>query len=284
MTDTKLKVDYIGIMETLESRQMILQGPPGTSKTYGAKKIIAEALELNNEISSENDKNLTEKEKINKILSCKLIKDEYDKSARWDMVQFHPSYGYEDFVRGIIVETKEDSSFDTESKEHVISHHIEYNTIDKTFGRICRLAKKNLDDKFFLLIDEINRADVATTLGELIYALENRGEEVTTPYKVKDRDGIESNKICVPKNLYIIGTMNTADKSVGNIDYAIRRRFLFFDLLPNRKTIEDYLMGENNETETWKSEVIMAFDAINYIVEKDLDPTYSPKDFKIGHT
>src|SRR5690606_14650101 len=80
---------------------------------------------------------------------------------------------------------------------------------------------------YVLIIDEINRANLSSVLGELIYALEYRGEEVQSMYAV---DG--SNKLILPPNLYIIGTMNTADRSVGHIDYAIKRRFAFVDVLP----------------------------------------------------
>lgn len=94
------------------------------------------------------------------------------------------------------------------------------------------------DTRFFLVIDEVNRANLATVFGELIYGLEYRGKSVATPYTVED-----SNKVILPENLYILGTMNTADKSIGGIDYAIRRRFLFFSLLPDRKTILEYKIG-----------------------------------------
>jgi DNA polymerase III delta prime subunit len=80
---------------------------------------------------------------------------------------------------------------------------------------------------YVLIIDEINRANLPTVLGELLYALEYRGKEVQSMY---DIDGV--NSIIIPPNLYIIGTMNTADRSVGHIDYAIRRRFAFVDVLP----------------------------------------------------
>lgn len=136
----------------------------------------------------------------------------------WDIVQFHPSYGYEDFIRGIKVSTKPGS--DT----------ILYETVNKVLGNIAELAKKHKKTKFFLIIDEINRANLATVFGELIYGLEYRTEPVATPYSVNN-----NNRISMPDNLYIIGTMNTADKSIGGIDYAIRRRFLFFEQLPDVK-------------------------------------------------
>jgi hypothetical protein len=84
------------------------------------------------------------------------------------------------------------------------------------------------ENNYILIIDEINRANLSAVLGELIYALEYRGESVESIYAV---DG--ENKLILPPNLYIIGTMNTADRSVGQIDYAIRRRFAFIDMLPH---------------------------------------------------
>ncbi len=87
---------------------------------------------------------------------------------------------------------------------------------------------------YVLIIDEINRANLPAVLGELIYALEYRGEKVNSMY---DIDG--DNSLIIPPNLYIIGTMNTADRSVGHIDYAIRRRFAFVDILPNASVIEN---------------------------------------------
>ena len=92
------------------------------------------------------------------------------------------------------------------------------------------LENSDVEEKsYILVIDEINRANLSSVLGELIYALEYRGEEVESMYEV---DG--SQKLILPPNLYIIGTMNTADRSVGHIDYAIRRRFAFVDVLPEK--------------------------------------------------
>ncbi|MCG8520982.1 MAG: AAA family ATPase, partial [Pseudomonadales bacterium] len=85
---------------------------------------------------------------------------------------------------------------------------------------------------FVLIIDEINRANLPSVLGELIYGLEYRGEPVESMYALEGE-----REIIIPENLYIIGTMNTADRSVGHIDYAIRRRFAFEDVLPNSSVI-----------------------------------------------
>lgn len=242
---------YVQIMDSLGVKQMVLQGPPGTSKTYSAKEIIKAYLtnSLENEIVKKDS--------------------EGNWTGHWDMVQFHPSYGYEDFVRGITVTTED--------------KQIIYKTINKVFGKMCEIAQKSKNDgkkeKFFLLIDEINRADIATVFGELIYALEYRNESVEVPYELEDGDN--RSKISVPDNLYIIATMNTADKSVGNIDYAIRRRFLFFDLLPDENVIRKnrYLNEEQDD------DIVKTFRCINkFIEEATKDSQYRANDFKIGHT
>ena len=178
------------------------------------------------------------------------------------MVQLHPSYGYEDFVRGITIKTE--------------NQQIQYETVNKIFGKMCKIAGDSKAKKYFLLIDEINRADVATVFGELIYALEYRNEAIETPYEVEQSSKeqssmVKSSKITVPDNLYIIGTMNTADKSVGNIDYAIRRRFIFFDLLPNADAIE------NGYAQT-------VFLCVNEFIKTSINTQYRANDFLIGHT
>lgn len=261
--------EYIDIMNALEVHQMILQGPPGTSKTYNAKKIIAEGIiKLNkieefvdsegNELDLEKDddlqKLLDSKENIKKFLKpYQINSNNSDNKGYWDMVQLHPSYGYEDFVRGITIKTKDEQ--------------IQYETINKIFGKMCDIAGNGDEGKkYFLLIDEINRADVATVFGELIYALEYRDEAIETPYEVG-----QSSKITVPDNLYIIGTMNTADKSVGNIDYAIRRRFIFFDLLPDENVIE------NDDAKA-------VFLCVNEFIKTSINTQYRANDFLIGHT
>lgn len=97
-------------------------------------------------------------------------------------------------------------------------------------------SKSVSEKNYVLIIDEINRANLPSVLGELIYGLEYRGESVDSIYEV---DG--SRSLVIPPNLYIIGTMNTADRSVGHIDYAIRRRFAFVDVLPSIEPIKNEL-------------------------------------------
>ena len=146
--------------------------------------------------------------------------------------------------------------------------------------------KEYKDTKFFLVIDEINRANLATVFGELIYGLEYRGRGVATPYTVD-----KSNKVNLPENLYIIGTMNTADKSIGGIDYAIRRRFLFFSLLPERNVILEYRKGLCNTAEEEKNQMEInemaarLFDRVAELFNtENLNSEYYKDDVQIGHT
>lgn len=125
------------------------------------------------------------------------------------LIQFHPAYSYEDFVRGIVAETNEQGN-------------INYRVEDKVLAEFAKKATNNPDSNYVLIIDEINRANLPSVLGELIYALEYRGKPVETLY-----ENDNSREITLPKNLFIIGTMNTTDRSVGHLDYAIRRRFAF---------------------------------------------------------
>ncbi len=250
--------DYKKIMDLLNIHQMILQGPPGTSKTYGAKEFIGnriiekgDATGLPMSILTQNQLN---EEHYNENI-------ELDKSVYWDIVQFHPSYDYEDFVRGIDVRPGYNG--------------IEYVTVNKTLGKIAALAskKENSGKEFYLIIDEINRANIASVFGELIYALEYRGEPVETPYAVNGESTIS-----LPSNLYIIGTMNTADKSIGNIDYAVKRRFIFFNSLPNRETVLSCAEKDENAIE------VRAYDIVAQLFRDYLNSEYNIDDVQLGHT
>jgi 5-methylcytosine-specific restriction protein B len=128
-------------------------------------------------------------------------------------------------------------------------------------------VKKLQNNDYVLIIDEINRANLPSVLGELIYALEYRGEPVNSMYAI-DNDAT----ITIPENLYIIGTMNTADRSVGHIDYAIKRRFSFVDVLPNVEVIT------NEKAKELFKEVSKLF------TETYLASDFDAKDVQIGHS
>ena len=214
--------------------QIIFHGPPGTGKTHCAKQLLPD-----------------------------LLGDGWD--DRWSIVQFHPSYNYEDFVRGVQVETTQ-------------SGQVVYKTLNRTFGDMCANASKHPDEKFALIIDEINRANVSAVLGELIYALEYRGKPVNTPYAV----GGEK-QLMIPKNLYVIGTMNTADRTIGQIDYAVRRRFAFVACPPKREVVES-----ENSGLTEQQKILNIYDDVQNLFRKTdngfLSSDFDPADVCVGHS
>ena len=208
-------------------KQIILQGPPGTGKTRLAKQ-MARMIIKNDDTPNIDD-----------------IKDQVK------LIQFHPSYSYEDFVRGIVAKAN--------------GTQIEYKAEDKILAQMAKEALDNPEKEYILIIDEINRANLSSVLGELIYALEYRDEAVESMYEVDN-----SKEIILPSNLYIIGTMNTADRSIGHIDYAIRRRFAFENILPN----ED-IVNPNSK-----------FNEVKKIFEKHLSPEFDKGKDKVmlGHS
>lgn len=283
MTDLK---DYQQIMENIGVRQMVFQGPPGTSKTFESKKFVLKQLNPKSaalaarfisqeDISAELDAyKLNENDYANPLDSSKLA------TGGWDLVQFHPSYGYEDFIRGI--EVKADSGLPS------------YNSVNRILGKIAEFAKiaenanPDAPPKFYLVIDEINRANIATVFGELIYGLEYRDSKVSTPYEVEDKVSTPTSRtkdIVLGKNLFIIGTMNTADKSIDSIDYAIRRRFLFVDSPADRNVvISCYQNASENEDEN--SIELLVFDAVQAIFDNEsyFNDEYQKSDVRLGHT
>lgn len=277
--------DYQQIMENIGVRQMIFQGPPGTSKTYESKKFVLKQLKPNSSVFTNG--NATQEEISNELELYKLSSNDYENpntsskltTGGWELVQFHPSYGYEDFIRGIEVKP--------------VNGVPAYSSVNRILGKIAEFSKiaevaagQGFKPKFYLVIDEINRANLATVFGELIYGLEYRDSRVSTPYEVEDKvQNAISKDIVLGKNLFIIGTMNTADKSIDSIDYAIRRRFIFIDSPAKREVvINSYqkIMGVTDE----KSLEALFFDAVGYIFEGNrfFNEEYQRSDVRIGHT
>ena len=191
-------------------------------------------------------------ENFNLKEGIKLSNNQIVVKGAYEIVQFHPAYSYEDFVRGIVAEV--------EAKQPT------FTVKNKILAEFAERATDNPKAKFVLIIDEINRANLPAVLGELIYALEYRGKPVNTLYEYEGEREIK-----LPNNLYIIGTMNTADRSVGHIDYAIRRRFSFIDLLPNEIHVPDFAKGKFQEVENLFSEGILSSD-------------FKKEDVQIGHS
>lgn len=283
MVDLK---DYQKIMENIGIRQMIFQGPPGTSKTYESKRFVLTQLNpaapsLSKEFASQEDISndleafkLTDADYADPKTSSKLI------TGGWDLVQFHPSYGYEDFIRGIEVKIPHGATTPS------------YESVNRILGKIADFAKAAAKQdaenqpKFYLIVDEINRANLATVFGELIYGLEYRNSKVSTPYEVTEKStGTLTKDIVLGKNLFILGTMNTADKSIDAIDYAIRRRFIFIDSPADRNVVLNcYQNVSGNEDEN--SIELLLFDAVQHIFNDDrfFNNEYQKSDVRIGHT
>ena len=349
--------------------QIILQGPPGTGKTREAKRIAKALLGL-----GENDS--------------------LEDNEQFKLIQFHPSYSYEDFVRGIVAKPNEEGngivytaenkilgafakeafnnwhkaqqSTQTLKEEEVFEAFIEhikeelaqsedykyplteavylFDADDKRFkykGDNWEVHSKGLNMKFseikkiidsntterkdiiknynlealtrqmstyflrivekyyefrenykptvdkiplknyVLVVDEINRANLSAVLGELIYALEYRGEAVQSMYAI---DG--ENNLILPPNLYIIGTMNTADRSVGHIDYAIRRRFAFVNVLPKELEgdFDKNLFKAVSELFIENYDEHISNPNIELKGAQTLSPEFKPEDVWLGHS
>ena len=171
-----------------EKRQVIFQGPPGTGKTYIAKKLAAR-------LAGSDD--------------------------RFTLVQFHPSYAYEDFVQGFRPTLKDGQAV--------------FELRDGPLLKAAERARQEPTVNHYLIIDEINRGNLAKIFGELYFLLEYRDEEMTLQYSDADE------RFSLPPNLFIIGTMNTADRSIALVDLALRRRFYFVEFHPDKEPVKSVL-------------------------------------------
>ncbi len=220
------------IIDLLQHRQQIvLYGPPGTGKTYLAMK-----------------------------LGRHLVGPE-DRS-RVQLVQFHPSYAYEDFFEGY-------RPTETESGQPGFA------LTDGPLRRIAKAAAEHPDQPFVLVIDELNRANLAKVFGELYFLLEYRKESIRLQYRPADA-------FQLPRNLFFIGTMNTADRSIALLDGAMRRRFSFVEMHPDVPPVCDLLTRwlEANEQDGERAKLLAALNSA--IEEQDRDlrigPSYLMRD------
>ena len=189
MADTFLAEDFLHEVESLleHKGQIVFYGPPGTGKTWVARHFGRYWVEAS-----------------------------VDPGGKVEILQFHPSYAYEEFVEGI-----RPASVEGKDGRRELSYPIRKGR----FLSICDDAREHPEQRFVLILDEINRGELPRIFGELLYALEYRDESVTLPYSGEG--------LTIPKNLYLIGTMNTADRSIALVDHALRRRFHFIDLRPD---------------------------------------------------
>ena len=308
----------------LSNKQLIMNGAPGTGKTYLARNTIADIL-FDTLCETEN-----KKEEIKKV--------------RMDMVQFHPSYDYTDFIDGIrpdlsgneLKYSLKNGSFKSFCRragviERILAAGVEVDTIDK-FSEVvdeflvgeddsikdfwkAEIKEYELEEElekifkskditefdpsklpsFLFIIDEINRAEISKVLGEIMYCLDPdyRGIKgaISTQYSALATDETffinkDNDKFFIPSNVYIIGTMNDIDRSVEVFDFALRRRFAWYEVKPD-KVMDDVLKSMGIETlleqnyENYKTKI----DKLNYaIVDKlklsrhyHLGPSYFAK-------
>jgi 5-methylcytosine-specific restriction protein B len=185
--------------------QVILYGPPGTGKTHLAEQTVRELAAHAafgapfKSLSSEQEQQLLQGTKAH----GPLVR----------MCSFHPAYGYEEFLEGY--------------RPQAEGARMQFVLRDGIFKQLCADARGNPHLRFYLLIDEINRGDVPRILGELLTVLEKskRGKSILLP--------MSGTSFNVPENVFLVGTMNTSDRSIALLDTALRRRFAFLELMPD---------------------------------------------------
>jgi 5-methylcytosine-specific restriction protein B len=218
------------LIELLQDRrQIILYGPPGTGKTYLAQHLA-------------------------RFLT---------RPGAVQLVQFHPSYAYEDFVEGF-------------RPSATSSDQMRFQLVAGPLRRIAALASEEPTVPFFLIIDEINRANLAKVFGELYFLLEYRDAAIDLQYS-------PGRPFSLPRNLFVIGTMNTADRSIALVDAAIRRRFAFVELHPDIEPVKSllprWLAARDDQLDDGRGELLAALNATIAPEDHDLKigPSYLMK-------
>lgn len=239
---SKNMVDRKARTSNLDKLNRILYGAPGTGKTYATAEYALSVIE-------DREVDLTAKTPEERA----IIMAKYNQAmndGRIVFTTFHQSYSYEDFVQGL--------------RPDPLAERLAFVPVDGVFKRIADRAMLDQDNDYVIIIDEINRANISKVFGELITLIEadkrwgeSNALSVTLPY---------GDVFAVPNNLFIVGTMNSADKSISLIDTALRRRFEFIEVIPDASVIQDAALRG-------------VLEKLNTSLVKELDST----DLLIGH-
>ena len=226
------ETDFKAAVALLARKQnIILQGPPGVGKTFVARKLAFELMGVEND-------------------------------AQIEMVQFHQSYSYEDFIQGL---RPSKNGFELKNG---------------TFYTFCQQALAHPERKFFFIIDEINRGNLSKIFGELMMLIESDKRAPKFALKLTYAED-EEDRFYVPPNLYIIGTMNTADRSLAIVDYALRRRFAFVTLQPEFGAPLRSFLAERNVSNQLVEQLCAAVSKVNRKIVGDINLGGG---FQIGHS
>ena len=242
----------------------ILYGPPGTGKTYNSIFYSVGIIKKDKsiiDIIEDKTKNISDIEKEEIFDNFNDFKEQ----GQIEFITFHQSYSYEDFIEGIRPTLATKDSEDNKDLKYTIHSGI--------FKKICERARNDKDKNYVLIIDEINRGNISKIFGELITLLEP-SKRLGETEELKIRLAYSGEEFGVPKNLYILGTMNTADRSIALLDIALRRRFNFIEMPPRYELLKQKIEVKND-----KIELQELLKAINTRIEFLLD-----KDHLIGHS
>ena len=225
--------EFIKAVEILKRKKnIILQGAAGVGKTFIARKIAYQIMGETNNLNIE-------------------------------MVQFHQSYSYEDFIQGL--RPTKTGGFEVQNG---------------VFYDFCKKALAHPERHFFFIIDEINRGNLSKIFGELMMLIEadKRDEKFSLKLTYSEE---EEDRFYVPKNLYLIGTMNTADRSLAMVDYALRRRFAFVSLKPDFGEKFKKFLSQKEISATLINHISNSIQKVNQEIAKDIN---LGEGFQIGHS
>jgi 5-methylcytosine-specific restriction protein B len=235
------------IQSVLERKaQVILYGPPGTGKTYWAEKAANDLAALSGFGKPFDD--LDEQQQQHVVIGD----DKLPGTVR--LCCFHPAYGYEDFLEGY--------------RPRTVNGQVTFDLRDGVFKKLCNDAKDTPDRNFYLIVDEINRGDIPRIFGELLTTLEKdkRGKRIVLP--------VSQEVFTIPQNVFLIGTMNTADRSISLLDAALRRRFGFIEMMPDGTVLRDSIVS-GIPLRAW-------FDALNERIRQHVGR--DARNLQIGHS